>query len=330
MKFPEALKQGDTIGLCGPAFPVGREQLEKSVAALEKLGFSVKVGESLRRAAEAFDRMKEGNETAHLSGGYLETGYLAGTPKERAEELNGMFADPDVRAVLCVRGGYGSAQVMPYLSWPLLRAHPKITAGFSDFTAVVNGIPALCGYGAYHAPMPCSYMTDETHPFSGYSEDCWREALCTDWETISFRNPDGEALSVISGGRAEGRLLGGNVTVFARTTGTFYHPDTDGAILFLEDVDEAVASIDMYLTQMENAGVFRGVRGVLLGNYTDCRNKYRPEYTVQQLLRDRFSERGIPVIGNLRVGHEKPSATLPIGAHCRMDAEHGEISFTRE
>lgn len=333
--YPKQLKQGDLVGLVAPSFPISETKLKRCIRALEALGLRVKVGETLQRTSRSFEKIEAGEElqpeekkeVSEDLYGYLETAYLGGSPKKRAEDLNRMFADSEIKAVLCARGGYGSAQIMKYLDFELIRRNPKILAGFSDITNLLNGIGQKCNLVTYHAPMVASNMVDAE--FDTYSRHSYEEALFSDWKEIIFRNPPDYPLKRLAGGKAEGELVGGNVTVFARMTGTFYQPDTAGKILFLEDVGESVASLDMYITQMDNAGVFDGIRGLLLGDFNDCENKYCSAYTVEDLLKDRFAERGIPVLAHLRSGHQRPMATLPIGAWCSMDADSGEIRFMK-
>ena len=259
--------------------------------------------------------------------GYLETFYLAGRPESRAEDIHRMFADPEIKGIICARGGYGSAQVMPFLDKEIVAGNPKIFLGFSDITNILNWINQSCGFVAYHGPMASSNMVDP--PMDAYTRSALEQAVFADWEELEFKNPEGDEPEVIVPGRAEGRLAGGNVTVFARTLGTFYQPDVRGRILFLEDVSEQVASLDMYFAQMENAGIFDQVSGILFGDFNECENKYEESYKVEELLRDRFSSKKIPVLAGLRCGHRAVTGTLPMGAWCAMDAEAGKVRFLR-
>lgn len=365
MVYPERLREGDTVGLVAPSSPITEERIQLCVKALEELGLKVKVGQALARsgrilqaleeeekergeAAErgkeaerggAVERSEEAAEKAsidkklaalrrgHGVGGYLETRYLAGAPKDRAGEVNAMFADPEVKGVICAKGGYGSAQIMGYLDQEVIQKNPKVFLGFSDITNLLCTISQRWGIAAYHGPMPSSNMVDP--PMDLYTSTRLKEAVFTDWQEIDFQNPPEKALKTLSGGRAEGRLTGGNVTVFARMTGTFYQTDTRDRILFLEDVTEQVPSIDMYITQMENAGLLEGVKGILLGDFNECENRYSATYPVEKLLEDRFKARGIPVLTGLSCGHRKTTGTLPMGAWCEMDADRQTIRFLR-
>lgn len=328
MFYPEQLHPGDCIGLVAPAFPVTEDRLKLCVKALENLGLKVKTGENLKRDSWTFSSIGEGGgKIKEGIKGYLETFYLAGRPQDRAEDIHQMFADPEVKGITCVRGGYGSAQIMRYLDNNLIRENPKIFLGYSDITNLLNWFSQHCGFISYHGPMVSSNMVDS--PMDAYTKSQIDKNIFCNWKEIFFENPEDKPLETIASGKAEGELIGGNVSVFARMTGTFYQIDTRGKILFFEDVSEQVASLDMYFTQMDQAGLFDGVKGILFGDFHDCENKYQTEYQVENLLRDRFSDRNIPVISGLCCGHGKITGTLPIGAWCRMDADRREVYFVR-
>ena len=210
MLYPKELHPGDCVGLTAPAFPVTEERLELCIKALEELGLKVKVGKNLRRDSWTFSSIgeKDGRIREGVKG-YLETFYLAGRPQDRAEDINQMFADPEIKGITCVRGGYGSAQIMRYLDNKLIQENPKIFLGYSDITNLLNWFSQHCGFVSYHAPMVSSNMVDS--PMDAYTKSQLDKHLET-----------------IAPGKAEGELTGGNVTVFARMTGTFYQADTRG------------------------------------------------------------------------------------------------------
>lgn len=342
MIYPEHLRPGDTVGLIAPAFPVTEERVKCCIRALEGLGLKVKPGKWMMHDSRVFERIQREGRGGEVRKedvqkeavgdrdgvkGYLETFYLAGRPGNRAEDIHALFADPQVKGIFCVRGGYGSAQIMPYLDASLIAANPKLFVGFSDMTNLLNWFVQKCGFAAYHGPMVSSNMVDG--PMDEYTRTALERAVFEQWEELTVQNPPGKALECIVPGKAQGQLVGGNVTVFARMTGTFYQPETAGKILFLEDVSEQVASLDMYFTQMENAGVFDRVAGVIFGDFNECENRYGAGYSVEELLRDRFSSRKFPVLAGLCCGHRKTTGTLPMGAWCTMDAGSGEICFSR-
>jgi hypothetical protein len=202
---------------------------------LEDLGYQVKVGKNLAAGSNFH-------------------GYLCGSGKDRAEELNDLFADEEVDAIICIRGGYGSAQVMKYLDYELIRNHPKVFVGYSDITNLLNAFSEKCGFVTYHGPMVSSNILEH---YDDYTRESFLKTI-GDWEELEFAN-DTRLLHTITGGRAEGRLIGGNVTVVGRMMGTFYEPDSNGAIIFLEDVDELLRTrpefnFDRWLTSARSWG----------------------------------------------------------------------------
>ena len=309
MVFPDKLKQGDTVGLIAPSFPVKEEERDDCVKLLEKMGYRVKLGRCLEKL-------------------YNFHNYLAGDARERGGDVNRMFADPEVRAVFCVRGGYGCSQIMKYLDFGLIRRNPKILVGYSDITNLHSALQMFGGMVTFHGPMVCSNMRRDFDP---YTRESLYAALNMEDE-LEFKNPPGEeGFKTIRGGKAEGILAGGNLSVLARGCGAFFQLDTKGKILFLEDVEEGIARLDMYITQMEYAGMFDHAAGILLGDFTDCtHDRYDGSYRIEEFLHDRFGRMELPVMCHVRSGHDKPMGTLPFGTLCRMDGDDGRICCYRQ
>ncbi len=312
MICPKPLKPGACVGLIAPSSPVTPDERIRCVRSLESLGFSVKTGQSLCRDDNLF-------------------GYLAGRAEDRAKDINCMFADSEVEAVFCVRGGYGSSQILPFLDYDCIRRNPKVFVGYSDVTGIHTVLQRFCGLVTFHGPMvrpnlggavgadSSSLAGADSEVLSG-AVDYTLQSLytaCGGEKSWVFENPAGEDFWSVAPGRAEGFLTGGNLSVLARSLGTPYAPHTWGKIVFLEDIGESIPRIHMYLTQMLYAGVFRGVQGILLGNFTDCSGGLR---SVQELLTEFTKNLGIPVIGNVCSDHRSPMGTLPLGGWCRMQA----------
>lgn len=299
MIFPKGLKRGANVGLIAPASPVLPKERWACEERLREMGFTVAVGESLKGDANCF-------------------GYLAGGAKERAKDVNQMFLDAQVEAIFCVRGGYGSFQILPYLDYGCICENPKIFVGFSDITALHTVFQRYCNLVTFHGPMVRPNFLGEP---DGYTLEGLL-AVCNLEQEVEFVNPPGEGLKVIREGEAEGILLGGNLSVLARSLGTAFGPVSEESILFLEDVGESIPRIHMYLTQMQYGGVFAGVKGVLLGDFTDCTNVgYEESLTAEEFLRGWFGKMGIPVIGNVCSDHRSLMGTLPLGARCKMKAQ---------
>lgn len=307
MRFPKALKRGDTVALAATSSVVKKEDIAQCVKWLEKEGYRVKVSRCLRE-----------NRNLH--------GYLTGDGKSRAEDLNDLFADQEVRGIFCIRGGYGSAQMMRYLDFDRIRENPKVFVGYSDVTNLNIALNQFCDLVTFHGPMIYSNFLK--------SSDCYtkRELFRTIQmgEKMEFHNPEGMAFEVIREGEARGRIIGGNMSVLARGIGTFFQADTRGKILFLEDVNEKIASLDMILTQMEYAGLLRNVRGIVFGNFKGCENvPYDTSYGMDQFLRERMSAYRVPIMAHVQSGHDIPMGTIPMGTVCHMDTRERTLVFER-
>ena len=255
-------------------------------------------------------------------------GYLAGTDAERAADLNAMYADPEVRAVFAVRGGWGCARILPHLDFTAIRKNPKLLIGFSDITALHLAFAARAGFTTIHGPNAAS-------SWGRFSWDAFR-SLVFEGATPVLANPAGAEdrlvqrsgrIRTLTPGTARGRLIGGNLTVLAALMGTPYLPDFDGAILFLEDVDEAEYRIDRMLTQLALAGVLGRLAGVVFGQCTSCRAS-GPSYggfTLSQILEQHLRPLGIPAFQGAQIGHIANQFSIPVGAEAEIDAAAGTI-----
>jgi muramoyltetrapeptide carboxypeptidase len=270
--------------------------LPRAVAALEALGYSVKLGASA---------------TARW-------GDYAGEDALRADDVNAMFADEEIRAILCLRGGYGSGRLLPLLDYDLIRANPKPFCGYSDITALHSAIRARTGLLTFHSPVCADFAKEPPVP---YTVECFLRAISCQEPLGALCNPDGAPLTTIIPGTAEGRLAGGNLTIVTAGLGTPYACDFDGAILFLEDTDESPHSIDRMLTQLTHAGAFERAAGVVLGAFTRCGEAGAAEAVLQ----DRLGGLQIPVAMGLSCGHIPQKVTLPLGVRCRLDAGAGAL-----
>lgn len=309
MIFPPPLHRGDTVGLAAPSSPVTGKERDESVRFLESMGYRVRPGRTLKNPVP---------DNLH--------GYLAGTVSDRAADINALFADDSVKAIFCIRGGYGSAGILCDLDYPTIRNHPKIFIGYSDITNLHTVLQKFCGLVTFHGPM---VKPDMISGFDEYSRESLRAALeMGEWMT--FENPRDNPFQILSEGTACGIITGGNLAVLARSCGTFYQPDAAGKILFLEDIGESVPSLHMYLIQMEESGLFDRAAGILLGDFTDCGNdRYDPSYDTAHFFRDWAAARRFPVMAGIHCGHGPQNGTIPLGATCIMDTVTGQILFQR-
>jgi muramoyltetrapeptide carboxypeptidase len=305
---PPRLRAGDTVGLVEPSW-------------FSSDRFEVALVEETIRAMGLVPRLGR-----HVGQRY---GYLAGRDEQRAADLNAMFADPAIRAIFAVRGGSGAARILPLLDWRAIRANPKLLIGFSDITALHMGIAARAGTPTLHAPSLGSN-------WGRLSWDAFR-SLAFDGATPTFANPRGtdDRLVQRSGrirtfrpGKASGRLLGGNLTVLTALMGTPYFPSFDGAILFIEDVDERPYRVDRMLTQLALGGILRRVAGVVFGQCSRCTDGDNPMlggFTLSDVLDQHLTPLGIPAFEGLLVGHIPDQFSLPVGIRAEMDATAGTV-----
>lgn len=300
LALPPPLQRGDTVALVAPSSPVTPEGGREAVRALECLGFRVRPGRTLSQVCR---------------------GYGAGSPEIRAEDLNRAFADPEIRVVWCIRGGYTGAQVLPLLDYEAIARSPKPLIGYSDITVFHTALQQRCGFVTYHGPMVYSDLV--SHPSSATLEALW--PVLSMRGSLTYRNPGGQPLYCLRPGRAEGVLTGGNLTVLVSQLGTPWALDAAGKILFLEDVGEPVPVLERMLCQLRAAGVLDRAAGVLLGCFTDCKNRFWPEYDAIALFRDFFRRDSIPVLAGLQCGHCHPNGTLPLGCWCALDAQRNTI-----
>ncbi len=295
---PCALRPGQTIGLVGPSStPRDPEKLPRAIAYLESMGYRVKTTESC---------------TAQY-------GYLAGPDDLRAQDINRLFADDRVDGILCVRGGYGAGRTLNRLNFPVIRANPKVFCGYSDITALHSAFREQGNLVTFHGPMATSDMAEETNdPFT--MESFWR--MVTDPKPAGLlNNPPEYPRETLLPGKAIGPLIGGNLSLLNSCLGTPYAYDFDGAILFIEEVDEPCYAVDRYLTQLKNAGIFRRCAGILLGEFTNVRaDNTDGSLSLGQVFADLLGSCGKPVLSGIRCGHCAPTLTLPLGVICEMDA----------
>jgi muramoyltetrapeptide carboxypeptidase len=323
--FPPALRPGDTIQFVAPASSLNKERMERCQKRLEALGFQVKVPADLYRKLD----------------------YLAGTDQQRADELNEAFRNPDVDAVFPGSGGYGTMRILELLDYDAIRQNPKVIVGFSDITALHAAIQQRTGLITFHTPSPMYGLgsEDDLSPLSAHwfwrailadrnSEEKgylisplgWQaDATAADLKSVCELDPP----ITVTGGKARGRLAGGNLSLVAALMGTPYQIETADKILFLEDVGEAPYRIDRMLCTMRLGGLFEEVKGVVLGQFTrrDSEDTSDESRSIDDVLDEYFSELGVPVVKNFPLGHHKCNTSLPIGAMCELDADQLSIQI---
>ena len=299
MIYGKKLKFGDTLGFIAPSGAVRTEgAIERAVKETERMGFKVKLGES---AGQKY-------------------GYLSGSDEVRARDINNMFADDEVDAIVCLRGGYGAMRILDQLDYELIARHPKIFMGFSDITALHIALLNRCDLATFHGPMAAANWADS--PLDDFSRESMYRALMSTEPVGELRNPEGYPRQTVNPGQAEGQLVGGNLMLIASSLGTPWEIDTKGRIIFIEEVGERTYCVDRMLTQLRLAGKFEDCAGVVFGDFADCPVEY-PEFglTLEEIIRDVVAPSGKPIFTGLRCGHCTPKLTLPFGVKCRMDAD---------
>ena len=308
---PARLRRGDTVGIIAPASASPHaDAVERSAAALEKLGFKPKLAANVR------ERL----------------GFLAGTDEARAADLMSMFADPEVRAIICLRGGYGTARILSLLDYEVIRRHPKILAGYSDITSLHCALRVKADLVSFHAPMLDSALSSPDLP--AFTLQSLLKTIMEPVAAGALSAGSGAKTAVtLRGGKASGELIGGNLSVLVTLLGTPYQPSFAGKLLFLEDVDEAPYRYDRMLTHLMNAGVFEQVTGVAVGVNSNCVDRKADtagEYrqTLQDVLAERLGKLTVPVVLDLPFGHVAVNATVPVGVQATLDGDAGELVIT--
>ncbi|NJL84118.1 MAG: LD-carboxypeptidase [Chloroflexaceae bacterium] len=305
---PPRLQPGAGVGLLAPGGAVfEREKVAIVEEAMEALGLVPYL------APHLFDRY----------------GYLAGSDRDRAQDINEFFADPKIQLLLPLRGGWGCARVLPYLDYETIKRTPKILVGFSDITSLLLGIYAKTGLITFHGPNGIS-------SWRPYQTDVFRRVLFGG-ESLTFANPrdpddEGRLMQVknriqtIQPGRAQGRLIGGNLSVLSGIVGSPYWPGLKGAILFVEDVGETIYRVDRLLTHLKLAGVFEEIAGFIFGECTNCLpDADYGSLTLEEVVWGHIQPLGIPAWYGAAIGHVENIITLPVGGRVEIDAAAGTI-----
>ena len=313
MIFPEPLKKGDNVFLFCPSSPIiPEEDIEKCKKIIIDLGFNPVIGKSLY---ENYG------------------GYMAGKAEIRIEDLHEAFSRKDIKGIFCVKGGYSASQLLDKIDYELIKNNPKVFVGYSDVTNLHIVFNQKCNLGTYHGPMVKSNMIND---FNDYTKISFFESM--EKNVTKYEEPENMPLSILTEGNTpseniSGVLTGGNMAIIVTTLGTQYEIDTKGKILFLEDVDEEIGSLNRMLTHLKYAGKLDDCKAVVFGNFTACKNTYTKEnqhYELLELLKDFFADYDKPVIYGMESGHKKPYMfTLPLGAKCSINLQNKEILFEK-
>jgi muramoyltetrapeptide carboxypeptidase len=295
---PAALRPGDVVTLVSPSGPVAPERVAPGVELLAGWGLRVRLG-------------------THA---YARRGYFGGDDALRAADLNAALADPQVRGVLCTRGGYGAQRVVDAVDMAAVRRDPKVVLGFSDITALQLALWRGARLATLHGP-GVAWRDDRTPALSAES---LRAALMGTGPVVVKRDPAEPTAALSVPGTARGTLLGGNLCLLTSSVGTPDMPDLTGAVLLLEEVDEPPYKVDRMLTHLRRAGALRGLAGVAIGQFTRCADDW--PVTVTDVLADRLGDLGVPVLGGLPIGHGYGQLTVPVGTPATLDVAAGVLT----
>ena len=304
--LPVPLALGDTVGLVSPSSATDEHMsLQLAQEAMEALGFKVKMG------AHAFARR----------------GHLADSDAERAGDLNAMFADREVKAVICMRGGSGAGRLLPLLDYERIRRNPKILLGYSDITALHCAIQAKTGLVTFHGPMGSG-------SWNRFNVDQFQRVLLQR-ELVQYQNkleagdelvPRRNRTTTITPGKVQGELVGGNLSVLVALAGSPYMPDFRGKVLFLEDVSEAPYRIDRMLSTLKLMGALDQIAGFIFGDCSDCNpGGGYGSLTLEQILDDYIRPLKIPAYSGAMIGHIREQFIVPVGGKVELDADAGSF-----
>lgn len=302
---PKKLTKGDVIGIISPASsPDDLDLVNKGVKYLESLGYRVEPGKNIDKSR----------------------GYLAGTDEERVEDIHEMFKDKNVKAIFCLRGGYGAFRLLDKINYNLIKRNPKIFVGFSEITSLQMAFLQRAKLITFAGPMFVPNFSKEINSFT--EENFWR--LITSTKKVGkLKISDQEKFPNINSGISNGRLVGGNLAVFTSLIGTEFFPDLKDTILLLEDVSESPYKIDRMMNHLRLNKVFKKVKGIILGRFVDCieHDPNKKTLTLGEIMDDYLKDIKIPVVYTFPHGHIKDFITLPFGGKIRLNATKGFVEI---
>ena len=305
---PRRLQPGDTLALINPSGAIyERAPYEIAIESMQALGFKVREAPNLR----------------------ARYGHLAGTEAQRASDVNAMFADRNVHGILAMTGGSGGGRLLPLVDYELIRRNPKFLGGYSDLTALINAVQVKTGLVTFHCPMGASEWNEfSVRHFRGTLMDAEAMLLTNPREKDDALVSKNNRTTTLRSGKARGVLVGGNLTVLTAIAGSPYWPRFDGAILFLEDVNEYIYRVDRMLSTLKLAGALDKLAGVVIGAFTKCEpGEGFGTLTLDEVFDDYFKPLNVPVYSGASFGHIKKKFTLPVGLEVEMDADAGTLRY---
>ncbi|MCD4713554.1 MAG: LD-carboxypeptidase [Clostridiales bacterium] len=315
MVKPEQLQKGDRVAIIAPSTPADPNKVRRSEKGLRALGL----------------------EPVYYPSCFSHHGHLAGTDDIRLKDIHDAFSDTTIKGIICLKGGSGATRLLDKIDYGIISRHPKVFVGYSDITALHMAFQNKCGLVTFHGPMALSdmYQYDEEQQvkFDTFTYESYHANLFGTGPLGVVDNPKEFPLGKLVGGKAEGPLVGGNLSLMISTLGSPYEIDTKGKVLFIEEVHESAYVVDRMLTALALAGKFKDCIGIILGTWTDCVQEEKKSYggkdlSLEEIFEEVIRPWGKPTITNLYAGHNTPQLMLPFGVHVKIDADLGTIEFT--
>ena len=302
---PKKLKKGDLIGIISPASATDDTVLiEKGIRYIEGMGYRTLLGKNINK----------------------QNGYLAGTDKERSEDIHDMFRNKKVKAIFCLRGGYGAFRLLDKIDYKLISKNPKIFVGFSEITSLHMAFLSKAKLITFAGPMVLPNFSAEV---SSFTEEIFWNVITSSKINSTIKIEVLNESSLTNSGKVIGKIVGGNLAVLSAMTGTGYLPNFKNKILLLEEINEPPYKIDRMFNQLRLRNIFDEVKGIILGNFIDCieQDKNKNSLELTDVLSNYFESLNIPVVKSFPFGHSKDIVTLPIGCKIKINLKQGKIEF---
>ena len=293
---PKALQKGDTVGIIAPANYTPNDA-SYMIDYLESKGYKIVYGKSY----------------------YSKWYNFGGTDDVRADDINGFFKDKNIKAIFSIRGGYGTIRILDKLDYNLIKENPKIFSGFSDITTLLIAINEKTGLVTYHGPMSSNFKD-----IPEVTENSFFDAYTKPEKEYNILSYDDD-YSIVNAGKSEGEITGGNLSLIVASLGTEYEINTDGKILFIEEIGEHTYRVDRMLQQLRLAGKLKNIKGIIIGDFNRVNKEAVEDMSLDEVFKENFKDLDIPIIEGVNSGHVRPFITIPIGANATIDTSKNEI-----
>jgi muramoyltetrapeptide carboxypeptidase len=301
--YPNSLMLGSKVAIVSPSSITNTWELSRTLKYFKNLGLEVELGKTITKQTNKY-------------------GYLAAPDEERADEFNSFLQRDDIDAIIASRGGYGAIRIIDKIDFEVLKTKPKILLGFSDFTLILNAASKISNIVTFHGPVGIS-------SFTNFTRNYFQKLLYnSNNQPVVIKNDD---IQILNEGVAQGKLVGGNLTMLTSCLGSPYEIETDGAILFIEDTNEQSYQVDRMLSQLRIAGKFKNLKGIILGEFANLRKKrpFYPNYsnTMMEVFEQILKPLKVPIVINFPIGHISDQVTLPILSEASLDTSKKTLTI---